>query len=451
MKLSRLLPAFAAAALAVPVLTACSSGGGSGSGGTVNWWTWDENQAAAYKQCVPAFEKANPGITVKISQYNVNDYFTKLTADFVAGNAPDAFQNSVQYFPTYVEQNQMEPLDSYAKGDTLSRYGVGVDVWKGKDGKQYGLPMDWASAGIYYNEAAIKAAGYTDKDLASMTWNLTDGGTFQKIAAHLTVDVRGKRGDQPGFDAKHIKVYGTGVLGAADFIGQTSWFPFAASTGWTLGNTKAWPTQFNYTDPRFTQTMDWVKSMQEKGYAPSYSQFNVGNQTSVSDVQQIGAGKVAMTVGGSWEAASFASIQGVTVGTAPVPQGPIGRRAVSNANGNVMWAGSKNKDATWKWMSYQESAACQAKAALSNASFFPSINSAMDQLVAEQKTKGVDLSVYVAMEKDGDLELQAPYRNGSDMQAKLVPLFQAYFGGEKDDSVWATAGKTSKDVIAENQ
>lgn len=444
MKLSRLLTALATAAVAVPLATACSSSDGGGSGATVHWWTWDDHQAAAYRQCVPGFEKANPGIKVKISQYNVNDYFTKLTADFVAGNAPDAFQNSVQYFPTYVDQHQLEPLDSYAKGDTMGRYSVGVDAWKGQDGKQYGLPMDWASAAIYYDKNAVKAAGYTDADLANMTWNPSDGGTFQKIAAHLTVDTHGKRGDQSGFDPQHIKVYGSGVLGAADFIGQTSWFPFAATTGWTLGDKPAWPTQFNYGDQRFVKTMGWIRSMQDKGYAPAYNQFTV------ADTQQVGSGKVAMTVGGSWEASTFATLKGASVGTAPTPKGQVGRRTISNANGNVMWAGSKNKAATWKWMSYQESSTCQAKAATYNGSFFPSINSAMSQLVSQEKTKGIDLSVFIDMEQAGDLEAAGAYRNGSDIQAKLVPLFQAYFSGKKDDSVWATAQQTSKQVMAEN-
>lgn len=36
--------------------------------------------------------EGQPGITVKISQYAVDD-FTKLTAGFVPGAAPDAFQN----------------------------------------------------------------------------------------------------------------------------------------------------------------------------------------------------------------------------------------------------------------------------------------------------------------------------------------------------------------------
>ena len=98
----RTLAALATAVATVVLTAACSSGGGGGGGGsaggsTINWWTWDPNQALAYEQCIPAFEKANPGIKVDISQYNVAQYFTKLTASFVAGNAPDAFMNSVTY------------------------------------------------------------------------------------------------------------------------------------------------------------------------------------------------------------------------------------------------------------------------------------------------------------------------------------------------------------------
>src|SRR5262245_46192665 len=104
---TRTLATFAAAAATVLLAGACSAGSGGSSGGSViNWWTWDPNQAAAYQTCATAFEKANPGTTVKISQYDVSDYFTKITADMVAGDAPDAFQDSVQYFPGYANQNQ---------------------------------------------------------------------------------------------------------------------------------------------------------------------------------------------------------------------------------------------------------------------------------------------------------------------------------------------------------
>ncbi|MBK4346275.1 extracellular solute-binding protein [Lacisediminihabitans changchengi] len=92
MKLTKLIPALVVAALMIPLVGCAAGSGNSGSGQTtVNWWTWDEKQAASYKSCLAGFEKENPGITIKISQYAVDAYFTKLTAGFVAGNAPDAF------------------------------------------------------------------------------------------------------------------------------------------------------------------------------------------------------------------------------------------------------------------------------------------------------------------------------------------------------------------------
>ncbi len=147
----------AAAALAVAALAAATGCGGAGGGsaaGTINWWTWDEKQAQAYQVCANAFEKANPGATVKISQYDVVDYFTKLTAGFVAGNAPDAFQDSVQYFQAYANQHQLLPLDDFISKNhfDMTKYSVGVSSWKFTDGKQYALPLDWAAAGIYYNK-----------------------------------------------------------------------------------------------------------------------------------------------------------------------------------------------------------------------------------------------------------------------------------------------------------
>lgn len=75
-------------------LTACGgsstnsdSGGGSGGGasgdaidtskvgGQLNYWLWDAAQLPAYRSCADAFQKANPGTTIKISQYAYDDYW----------------------------------------------------------------------------------------------------------------------------------------------------------------------------------------------------------------------------------------------------------------------------------------------------------------------------------------------------------------------------------------
>lgn len=432
------------------VLSACSGGSGGGSGSkTVNWWTWDDKQAAAYQVCAKDFEKANPGVTVKITQYDVTDYFTKLTAGFVAGNAPDAFQNSVQYFQAYASQHQLLPMDSYITKDKfdLSRFSVGTDAWKFTDGKQYALPLDWAATGVYYSVDALTKAGYTKQDVDSLNWNPDDGGTFGKMVAHLTLDTKGRRGDQPGFDKKHVKTYGLGEMAAKDFIGQTTWSSFVSTTGWRLGDKSNWPTVFNYDDPRFVKTMDWIRSLEDKGYAPKIGQFT----NSVSDVDLLSSGKVALETGGSWEASTFAKIPGVKVGIAPTVLGPDGttRAVLSNSNGNNIWAGTKNPDLAWKWVSFMGTEACQAKASATG-TFFPSIPAAMDASAQALAKQGIDLSVFTDMLKNKVLYPSPVYGNGAAIQDAMEPLFEAYFAGQKNDGVFAQMQSQSKTLLAKS-
>jgi ABC-type glycerol-3-phosphate transport system substrate-binding protein len=448
MRRRKLIPALAVLALAAP-LVACSaggSGGGEGAGGTVNWWTWDEKQAVSYKECLPGFEEEYPGLTVNISQFGVDDYFTKLTAGFVAGNAPDAFQNSVQFFDAYAKQGQLEPLDDYiAESDyDLDVFNVGVKNWQYTDEKQYALPLDWAASAIYYNEDMATEAGYTADDIASMTWNPDDGGTFDEIVTHLTIDENGVRGDEDGFDKTKVATYGVGNLGTEDYIGQTTWNPFISTTGWRLGEPAAWAEKFRYDDPDFVKSMDWVRGLSDRGIAPKLGEFTIG------DTEQLGSGRVALASGGSWSATTFAQLPGLNVGIAPTVLGPDGttRAMMSNSNGNEIWAGGKNKDNAWKWISYMGSEECQTKAALKSGSFFPSIPGSMDAVAADQLAKGVDLSVFVDASTNEWIYPAYPSANGSEMGTTIQPLFEAYFTHERDADVFPEMAETSKKILA---
>ena len=173
-------------------------------------------------------------------------------------------------------------------------------------------------------------------------------------------DKNGVRGDQPGFNKHDVAVYGIGVLNSDDFIGQTTWSDLTPTTGWTWGNKAEWPTQINYDSPQFVETMDWIKSLAADGY--------------------------------------------MATGTAPTPIGPDGtRKVMSNSNGNNIWAGTKNPQLTWKWVSYMGSAQCQTMAAEKNGSFFPSIPSAMDAMSTALAKQGVNLNVFTQYEEQGSL------------------------------------------------
>jgi multiple sugar transport system substrate-binding protein len=445
------LAAIALATLSVAIISGCSSNSSGSGSNTVNWWTWDDKQAAAYQSCANAFEKANPGTTVKISQYAVDDYFTKLTAGFVAGNAPDAFQNSVQYFQAYASQHQLLPLDDdIAKTSfDLKKFSVGVDAWKYTDGKQYGLPLDWAAAGIYYSVDALTKAGYTKADVDNLNWNPDNGGTFDKMVAHLTVDKKGVRGDQPGFDKTQVATYGSGLLGTKDFIGQTTWSSFVSTTGWRQGDKATWPTTFEYSDPRFVKTMDYIRSLSDRGFAPKNSEFSTGSgSNTISNPDLLGSGKVALEVDGSWAAPQYSKLPGVKVGIAPTVLGPDDktRAVLSNSNGNNIWAGTKNPDLAWKWVSYMGSEACQTMASASG-SFFPSIPASMDASAKAQLAQGVDLSTFTTAQKTGVLYPSVVYGNGAAIGDSIQPLFEAYFAHTRDDDVFAEMTQKSKDLL----
>lgn len=444
MKKLRIIAGLAAAGLAAVGLAACSSDNASSEKVTVNWWTWDDHQAANYKLCIPGFEKENPNINVKISQYNVNDYFTKLTAGFVSGTAPDAFQNSVPLLGQYAGQKQIMPLDDLIKKTDfdLSTFNIGVDSWKYTDGKQYGIPLDWAGAAIYFNEDMVKAAGYTDDDIKNMTWNPDDGGTFDKIVAHLTVDKNGKRGDEAGFDKTKVKTYGIGTLAAGDFNGQTSWNPFVTTLGWKLGgDVKAWPKELPFDDPRLAKTLDYVRTLGDRGLMPKFGQFTV------SSSEQMGAGQVAMAQDGTWNATTLTKVPGLKVGIAPTVKGPDGRGMISNSNANNIFVGTKHVDQTWKWVSYMGTVGCQTVAG-KTATFLPSIAAALQSTVDAQKADGVDISSFVDALKNDELYPAPPTANGQELVDTLQPMFEAFFSGEGDSSFLKAAQEKSKEILA---
>src|SRR6476620_10146490 len=114
------LTSLAAAAAAVLALSACGGGGSAEAGkGEINYWLWDANQLPAYKQCAEDFHKANPDITVKITQRGWDDYWTTLTNGFVAGTAPDVFTNHLSKYPEYAAKKQLLSLDEAVAKDGI--------------------------------------------------------------------------------------------------------------------------------------------------------------------------------------------------------------------------------------------------------------------------------------------------------------------------------------------
>jgi multiple sugar transport system substrate-binding protein len=204
--MQRILKAGAALlAVSLAALTGCTSSESSGGAVTLDYWLWDDNQKASYQACADAFHTANPDITIKLTQTAWAQYWQNLTTQLAAGDAPDVWTDQASYYPQFVTSNQILDIQPFVDRDKvdLTQYQAGLADLYAKDGKRYGLPKDWDTMALVYNTAMVKP-----QDIKDLTWNPTDGGTFERLIAKATVDQKGRTGLDPAFDKTKIKTYG---------------------------------------------------------------------------------------------------------------------------------------------------------------------------------------------------------------------------------------------------
>ena len=403
MRKSRTAAAAATAVLALGGLTGCASygvdPGAEADTGPITYWMWDASQLPAYQQCALDFQELNPDIEVTIEQFGWDDYWNKLFTGFVASSAPDVFVDHTSRFGEFAARGLIEPIDDrLAESDVdLDAYVPGsAELWVGPDGKRYGLPKDFDTIGIFYNAAMAEEAGVTAEQMGSLTWNPTDGGTYEQVIARLTVDENGVRGDEPGFDPENVATYGLGLENSGQAFGQTQWSYLTASTGWTYTDEGAWGTEFNYDDPRFQETIAWWRGLIEKGFMPPLAVTEGGSLD-----QQLQAGRYAMITNGSWNIANYAKLQGIELATAPTPVGPEGRATMTNSLGDTISTSSQRKGAAWEWVQYLASEECQSVVAQGGV-VVPALSSLTDDAVERLSESGLDITAFTAPIEDGE-------------------------------------------------
>lgn len=440
-----------------PVLAACGSDSEGGSGSTISYWLWDSAQQPGYQKCADAFHAANPSLTVQITQYGWNDYWSKLTAGFIADTAPDVFTNHLNYFAQFADLKVLRPLDQLGPTKDIKNtdYQPGLaELWFGQDGHRYGAPKDWDTISIFYNKKAIADAGMTEQQLASLTWNPDDGGTFEKAVAHLTVDVNGRRGDQPGFDKARVKTYGwASDGGGGGGWGQTQWSPFTGSVGgWTVTDKNPWGTTFHLDDPRFQKTIGWFFDLQRKGYMPSYQTIG-GSSSTVGPDKQMQMGTAAMGFNGSWMISTFAKLtdadgKKIEIGIVPTPVGPSGKRAsMFNGLADSITTQAKNPEAAAKWVSFLAGQQCQDLIGGSGV-VFPARPSGTELAVRFNKDKrGLDVTPFTDQVKDKTTFLFPVTGHAADITALLKPAFDGIYIGSAEPSSLTEVNRQIEDLF----
>jgi len=429
--------AAAVAMLTAGALTACGGTTGSSANGTIEYWLWDSAQQPGYQKCADAFEQANPGLKIHISQYGWDAYWSKLTAGFIADAAPDVFTDHLSKFAQYVDLKVLRPLDDLGPTSDIkdSDYQQGLaELWKGQDGKRYGAPKDWDTIAIFYDGAALKAAGVDPAELENLNWNPQDGGTFEKLVAHLTIDDKGVRGDEPGFDKSKVTTHGLASEGSGGGgWGQTQWSAFTGSAGWQATDKNPWGTKFRLDQPVLQDTLSWYFGLVQKGYMPSYEE--IGGANAIGTDKQIQSGTAAMGLSGSWMISTFSKLtdsagKKLDIGLAPTPIGPSGKRAsMFNGLADSVTTLSKQPENAAKWVKFLSGAECQNIIGQSGV-VFPARPAGTELAIAYNKSeRKLDVTPFTRQVVDKTTFLFPVTTNAADIAALMAPRFDAVYIG----------------------
>ena len=363
---------------------------------TIRYTLWDSGQQPAYEACAAEFSKKNPNIKVKIEQLGWDDYWNGITTGFVSGTAPDVFTNHLAKYPEFVQKNLILDIEPFVKRDNVPTniyLGKLPDLWM-REGKRFGLPKDWDTISVVYNEDMLKKANIDPKTLGELTWNAKDGGSFGQLVAKLTLDKNGKNGLDPAFDKKSVVQYGFVPPSAGGFAGQTEWSSFAASNGFKLTD-GVWGSKYFYDDPKLAETIQWYADLNlVKGWTPP-----------LADIKSLGGGtifktgKAALHTVGSWQIGEMTKDVKFKSGFAPVPKGPEGRKSMFNGLADSITANSKNKEEAWQWVKYAASAECE-KIVGTFGVVFPATQEGVNEALKIYKGRGLEVTSFTDIASD---------------------------------------------------
>ncbi len=152
-------------------------GGGAGTGsgtGTIEFWSNHPGTSKPVEQTIiAAFQKANPGLTVKLVDggKNYEEVGQKFNAALAGGSVPDVVVASDVTWFNFALNKQFTPLDPL-----LSSAGIKTDDYVDSlfndykfNDQHYALPYARSTPLFYYNKDLWKAAGLEDR--GPKTWD----------------------------------------------------------------------------------------------------------------------------------------------------------------------------------------------------------------------------------------------------------------------------------------
>jgi multiple sugar transport system substrate-binding protein len=301
---------------------------------SITYGLWDSNQAKLIQQLADSFE-AETGIHVEIQVNGWDDYWTALEAAATGGSLPDTFwmhSNNIYY---YAANDQLMDLTDYINNSAdinLENYPSGLNQIYSLNGKQYAIPKDYDTIGLWYNKTMFDEAGVSYPD---DTWTWDD---LKEAADKLTKS----DGSQYGF--------------LAALHNQEGYYNFVYQNGGTIVTADK---KSGYDDPKTVEAMEYYFDFVREGLSPAIT----------ADAERAEAfqnGLVAMAMFGSWNLSGFATNEYIAQNcdVAVLPKSNDGGQAsIFNGLGNCIAVNTQHPDESWQWITYLSNEAGQKKQA----------------------------------------------------------------------------------------
>lgn len=396
-----------------------SSQSGNGKDVTITYALWDSNQEKGIRKMADEFETSNPGIKINLQVVGWGDYWTMLEAAGTGGSLPDTFWMHSNEIYRYASNDMlMDVTDKINKSDKvkLDNYPEGLVKIYNHNDKQYAIPKDYDTIGLWYNKTMFDKAGIAYPD-ATWTWD-----KLYDAAKKLTTG----DGKQYGF--------------LAPLHNQEGYYNFVYQNGGKIiTNDK----KSGYDDPKTIDAMKYyVKFVNEK-----ISPQVFGDSERAEALQN---GLCAMGLFGSWNLSGFTENEymaknfDVTV----LPSANDGTRSsIFNGLGNAISAKTKYPEQSWKWIEYLSSKEGQTKQAELGVAI-SAYNGTSDAWV--NSNKKYNIKSFIDMVKYAQIR---PYSNTTaKWEDKAYELLKGSFTGEKkvEDACKETA-KMMNECLAEEK
>lgn len=333
---------------------------------TITYAIWDTNQESGMKKMASEFEKENPNIKVNVEVTPWDQYWTKLDAAATGESLPDVFWMHSNEAYRYMSNDILLDLTESTKDNIdLAKFPKEITELYSLNDKQYAIPKDIDTIGLWYNKVLFDEAGI---EYPNENWTWDD---LLKAAKKITNTDKG--------------IYGI----AAPNNGHEGYWNFVYQNGGEMLNDSR--NKSEITNPATREALQFYTDLivKEK-VSPSIDQL--AENKPVSFMQ---SGRLGMGLFGSWMLADFKSNEYMVKNTdvAVLPKGKQ-RASVYNGLGNAVSATTKNKEAATKFVEFLGSEKANLISA-EEGSAIPAYSGTADKWV--ESAKDFNVKAYIDM------------------------------------------------------